>query len=248
MNIEDLAVQGWCFRNFKENERVAELVRECGLSKIELSGVHADFKDDKGFDKVIETYRKAGIGIVGIGVQGFANNPQTEEKYFEFVRKAGAKVMGVDFDLGTVPKCYRTAERLADKYDINLGIHNHGGWHWLGSSTMLRHVFANTSNRIGLFLDTAWALASSEDPIVWVETFKDRLYGLHVKDFVFDRAGKPQDVVVGTGNLDLGKLLSLLKESRFKGSVVLEYEGDVENPVPALKQCVTAVKERLGSV
>jgi len=248
MNIGNLAVQSWCFRNFKENEKVAELVAECGLSKIELSGVHADFTDDKVFDKVIGIYRKAGIGIVSIGVQPFANNPQNEEKYFEFVRRAGAKAMSVDFNLDTVPACYSTAEKLADKYDINLGIHNHGGWHWLGSSAMLRHVFANTSNRIGLFLDTAWALASGEDPIAWAEAFKHRLHGLHIKDFVFNRAGKPQDVVVGTGNLDLAKLLSLLKQSRYEGPVVLEYEGDVENPVPALKQCVAVMQENFKAI
>jgi len=246
MTLGDLAVQSWCLRHFKENEKVAELVRECGLSRIELSGVHADFTDDKVFDKVIAIYRKAGISIVGIGVQALAGNALKEEKYFEFVKRAGARAMSVDFNLDTVPACYRTAEKLADKYDIRLGIHNHGGQHWLGSSTMLRHVFANTSSRVGLFLDTAWALASGEDPIAWVEAFRSRLYGLHIKDFVFDRAGRPQDVVVGTGNLDLGRLLSLLEQSRYDAPIVLEYEGDVEDPVPALKKCVAAVKNKLA--
>jgi hypothetical protein len=47
---------------------------------------------------------------------------------------------------------------------------------------------------------------------------------------------------VGTGNLDLPQLLKNLEAVNFGGYAVLEYEGDVENPVPALKECVAAVR------
>ena len=73
--------------------------------------------------------------------------------------------------------------------------------------------------------------------------FGERLYGVHIKDFVFDRAGKPEDVVVGTGNLDLPGLFKAMAEVSFNGSPILEYEGDIENPVPALRQCVEAVRK-----
>jgi hypothetical protein len=33
-----------------------------------------------------------------------------------------------------------------------------------------------------------------------------------------------------------------MKAGGFDGCVVLEYEGDVENPVPALRKCVQAVR------
>jgi sugar phosphate isomerase/epimerase len=107
---------------------------------------------------------------------------------------------------------------------------------------MLRHVFKTTSPRIGLCLDTAWALDSGEDPVKMTREFGGRLYGLHVKDFVFDRAGKPEDVIVGTGNLDLSGLVEACREVDFNGYAVLEYEGDVENPVPAVRKCVEAVR------
>jgi len=240
---KELGVQSYCFRGFKDNEQVAQLVKKCGLSALELCGVHIDFQDVSQFEPVIETYKRNGIKIVAIGVQGFANDKKKEEKYFEFCKLAGCKLMSVSFNLSTTPKCYRTAERLADKYDVYLGIHNHGARHWLGSAEMLRYVFANTSKRIGLHIDTAWALDSREDPVAMCEMFADRLYGLHIKDFVFDRAGRPEDVIVGSGNLDLKKLIATLKKIDFKGAAVLEYEGDVENPVPAITKCVKAVRK-----
>ena len=238
---KELGVQSYCFRGFKENERVAELVRECGLSNIELCGVHADFADESGFGRIIETYTSRGVKIISIGVQRFSADEAAERKYFEFAARAGAKVISADFAVDSVPASFRTAEKLADEYDISLAIHNHGGRHWLGPAAMLRQVFASTSARIGLCLDTAWALDSGEDPVAMAETFADRLYGLHFKDFVFDRARKPEDVVVGQGNLALAQLMRALESNGFEGAAVLEYEADVSNPVPALQACVAAI-------
>jgi sugar phosphate isomerase/epimerase len=238
---KELAVQSYCFRGFKSNEEVADKVLECGLRKLELCAVHADFTDESGFDAVIDTYRKRGVEIVSIGVQGFKNDPATERKYFEFVKRAGVRVMSANFTADSVPDSVRSAEALAGEYDVRLGIHNHGGRHWLGSSQALTMVFGWAGARVGLMLDTAWALDSGEDPVKMAEAFGDRLVGVHIKDFVFDRARKPEDVVVGTGNLDLPGLLATMKKVGCTGPAILEYEGDVENPVPALKQCVEAV-------
>ncbi|MFC1582523.1 sugar phosphate isomerase/epimerase family protein [Planctomycetota bacterium] len=243
MNInEQLAVQSYCFRNFKDNQKVVELVKECGLSAIELCGVHADFNDENTFDDLLKVYADGGVGIVSIGVEGFSNDEAAERKRFDFSKKAGLKVISCDFRVNTVPDSYRTAEKLADEYDINVAIHNHGGRHWLGAAQMLDQVFADTSPRIGLCLDTAWAMHSHEDPVTLTERFKDRLYSLHLKDFVFDRAGNPEDVVVGTGNLDLAAVLDLLDKQGFSGPAVIEYEGDVEDPAPAVAKCVEAIK------
>ncbi len=237
----DVAIQSYCFRNFKDNSQVAQMVRECGCSKIELCGVHVDFSDESCFGEVIETYEKAGVQIVSIGVEKIGKSEVEARKRFEFVRKAGASHMSVDFAISEVPDSYRIAEKLADEYDINLGIHNHGGLHWLGSPAMLENVFGQTTGRIGLSLDTAWALHSHADPVQMAGEFSQRLYLIHLKDFLFDSAGNHRDVVVGRGNLDLESLMAVLRKVDFRGPVVIEYEGDAEDPVPALKECVDAL-------
>lgn len=237
-----MGVQSYCFRHFKDNAQVAQMIRDCGLNAVEICGVHVDFSAPDTFQKVIETYQNTGVQIVSIGVQGLKNDEAIERNYFDFAKQAGAKMMAISFGLGTTPESYRAAEKLADEYDLRLAIHNHGGRDWLGSAAMLGHVLADTSERIGLCIDTAWALDSGENPIQMAEKFADRLYGAHIKDFVFDRARHPEDVVVGTGNLDLPKFVEILKTNAKVGYAVLEYEGDAENPVPALKQCVAQIK------
>jgi len=244
MNLtHELGVQSWCYRHFKTTPEVIACLKETGLSAIELCGAHADFKDESKFDGIIALFRAADIRIVSIGVQQITGNAAVEEKYFEFVKRAGARFMSVDFPIENVPQSWRMAEKLAEKYDIKLCIHNHGGWHWLGNVQTLKDVFAKTSPRIGLCLDTAWAIDSSEDPIRMTETFKDRLYGMHIKDFSYGPRRQRTDVVAGTGCIDLKGVLGALKQMPFDGYAVLEYEGDVENPVPALKKCVAAVRQ-----
>ena len=133
-----LGVQSYCFRNFKDNKKVVELLKKCDLSRIELyGGAHIDFSDAGQFKNVISLYRENGIDIFSIGVCGFRDNEKEERKLFEFAKLARAKVISATFDINTVPASYRTAEKLADEYDINIAIHNHGGKHWLGSATML---------------------------------------------------------------------------------------------------------------
>jgi sugar phosphate isomerase/epimerase len=85
-------------------------------------------------------------------------------------------------------------------------------------------------------------LDSGFDPVEIAQKYQKRLYGLHIKDFIFDRAGNPEDVVVGTGNLKLKALADFLKSINFGGYVTLEYEGDAGNPVPALKKCVEEIR------
>ena len=60
----NFGVQSYCFREFKENQKVAQLVREIGLNRLEICGIHADFNDVRSFEKIVAVYRAAGVEIV----------------------------------------------------------------------------------------------------------------------------------------------------------------------------------------
>ena len=80
----------------------------------------------------------------------------------------------------------------------------------------------------------------------WVKDFPGQTYGVHYKDFVFDRDGMWHDTVVGKGTLDLPGFVAALEADGFDGMAVIEYEADVENPVPALTECVQVMRDLLG--
>jgi sugar phosphate isomerase/epimerase len=241
--IQPIAIQSWCYRNFKAIPALIEQLKNTGVSATELCGIHANFMDPSTHAATIEQFKKAGVRIVAIGVETMSGNVEKDKPRFEFCKAAGIKHMSISFAPEAMFDGLKNVEKLADQYDMKLGIHNHGGYDWLGNSTILKYVFSKTSPRIGLHLDTAWAIDAKQNPIKMVEQFPDRIHGVHVKDFLYEPNREPRDVIVGTGNLDLPGFMKALKKINFTGPLVIEYEGDVENPVPALKQCVEALKK-----
>ena len=238
--VSRLGIQSYCFRGFSEPARIVEGLRACAVDQLELCGVHWNPEGDVTPGDALKPYQNAGVSINAFGVHGFTEDEAVARVVFEFAKAAGFATISGDI---REPAGLTVAEKLCEEYGKKVAIHNHGRKHRLGSIAALEDLFARSSANIGLCLDTAWMLDSREDPLAAARKFRERLYGLHVKDFVFDRAGKPEDVVVGSGNLDLDGLAAFLADSGFDGYLTLEYEGDVQNPTPALQECCDAIRD-----
>ena len=236
--MEALAIQSWCFRGFKTHDEVTAALGECGVSRIELS--HAHYKPWEAGDhrEIVDYYRRRGVAISCYGAFGIAGDEEKARKVFDFAKTAGFDTIVVMFGQGGL----ETGEKLCAEYGKRIAVHNHGRHDPDGSVWRIEELLAGSSPNVGLCLDTAWMIDSGEDPVKVAEKFADRLYGVHIKDFVFDRAGKHSDVVVGTGNLDLPGFLKTLRRIDFNGFFTLEYEGDVNDPIPATKKCVEAIR------
>jgi sugar phosphate isomerase/epimerase len=243
----DFGVQSYCFRNFKDNKKVAELVRQIGLNKIEVCGVHANFEDPDGFAKVNEIYKQAGVDIISIGVQTFTGDAQKERKWMECAKIAGAKHISAHVQVPTFQTALPATAKMAAEFGIRIGLHCHGGYMFGGSPDVIDYLLKIGGNQVGLCIDTAWCMQigpKAGQPIQWVrERYKGRIYGIHYKDFTFDSKAMWTDVVVGTGNLDLPGFVKALDETQFNGMAVIEYEADPENPVPALTECVKKMRQ-----
>lgn len=240
-----IAIQSYCFRHFKPLPDFIAQLKSAGVSATELCGAHANFADPARHAEIHEPFKKAGVQIVAIGVETMTGDVARDTPKFEFCKLAGVKHMSITFAPALMDDHFaglKRVEQLAEKYDVRLGIHNHGGYDWLGNDTILRYVFSKVGPRIGLHMDTAWAIDAKQNPVKWAEQFADRMSGIHVKDFTYSPQRQPSDVVIGTGNLDLPALMKTLKSGGFAGPVVIEYEGDVQNPVPALKDCVARLQ------
>lgn len=241
--INKLAIQSWCFRAFRETDKVIQAIKDSNVSAIELCGVHIDPMNSTYRD-ILKAYQDAGVEVTCFGVHWFNNDEDATRKVFEFAKETGLKSINADFNIDFLPM----AERFCSEYDIKLSVHNHGRHHQWGSVRDLDKLFSQSSKNIGLCLDTAWMLDSGEDPINIGEKYAERLYGVHIKDFVFNRAGRPEDTIIGTGNLDINAFTKLLIDKGFEGTLTLEYEGDENNPVPATKECVKVVKDAFNKL
>jgi len=238
---DDLAIQTYTFRGIADDADVIAATKACGVNKLEMCDCHVAPAEDVDWRPAYQLYQSAGIGFAAHGVIGIGADEDIARKTFEYAREIGVTDISADFEEGGI----EVAEKLCAEYGIRIGIHNHGREHRLGSVQQLDDLFGRTSPNIGLWLDTGWMLDSREDPAEVADHFRERLYGLHIKDFVFGDDGKPEDVIAGTGDLDLSSVLGYLVEIDFQGAVAIEYEGDVDNPVPAVTQSVNNIKSTL---
>lgn len=244
----NFGVQSYCFRHFKDNPTVAGLVKKIGVSSVEVCAVHADFNDPAGFNDVVKIYSNAGVDIVSIGVQTFTG-ADVERKWFECAAAAGAKHISAHFKVDSYQAAVPATAKLCEEFGIKIGIHCHGGYMFGGSLDVLSHLRELGGENIGICIDTAWCMQIGPhqgNPVKWVEKFGSGVHGVHYKDFVFAPNAQWSDVVVGTGTLDLPAFVGALEAVNFDGMAVIEYEADVENPVPALTECVNKMRSLAG--
>lgn len=244
-HARNFGLQSYCLRTTRDNAAVAAQVRDLGLDRIEVCAAHIDFNDPAEHAAVIAAYREAGVEIVSIGVQTFTGDAERERRWCAFAQAAGAKHISAHFCIDSFTTAIPAACRLAEEYDLRIAVHCHGGYQFGGQPAVLDHFLQLGTDRLGICLDTAWCMQigpQQGDPLAWIDRFGSRIYGVHYKDFVFEPDAAWRDVVVGSGNLDLPAVVDALDRVGFDGYAVIEYEGDPDDPMPALGECVERMR------
>jgi sugar phosphate isomerase/epimerase len=244
-----LGIQSYCFRTFKTLPELIEALSAVGLKYVEIWPGHQDpGADEAELRTVLNTLAANGITMDSFGLATFTADEAPARKVLEFCKMAGVKAVTADVRGDDLDAAIANAERLAEEFDINLAIHNHGRKHQWGHPDQLDELFARTSKRIGLCLDTAWMLDCGIDPLDALGKYADRLYGVHLKDFIFDADGNHEDVIIGTGGLDLPELMRRLNAMNFDGYMSLEYEGEVDAPLPNVITCLEAIQDTIAAL
>ena len=247
--VSEFGIQSYCFREWKNNADVAKKIAGLGLNSVELCSVHADFRDVARFKDVVDVYKTHGISIASLGVETLIGDAK-ERDIFACAALAGARHLSVHFKVDSFHPAIEQTKKLADEFGLRVGIHCHGGYVFGGQPEVLDYLIKLGSPQIGLCLDTAWCLQIGPrfgKPLEWIKRYAGHIYGVHFKDFVFARNGAWQDTIVGEGNLDLPAFVAALEASGFDGMGVIEYESEQYDPVPALKNCVAALRSAIPS-
>lgn len=241
MPTTDLAIQSWCLRARESLADVITDLQASGVTAVELCRKHCDFDDPDAVEAAVAQLAAAGITVVSTGVEGISRPRAELATLFDQLARFGCGTVSIDAAPEADEATWQQAAELAAERGLRLAIHNHGKHHWLGNAATLRRILAATPATIGLCVDTAWALDAGEDPVAWIREFADRVYSVHLKDFTFDADGNGEDVVIGrSGNLDLEALMAAVAACPEEPHQIIEYEGDVDAPVPALAACVEA--------
>ena len=92
--------------------------------------------------------------------------------------------------------------------------------------------------------DIGHFLRANQVPVLAVEVFGRRIYGVHLKDVKDARTS----TILGDGDLKLGDLLQALVKLKYNHCKALEYEERERNPNPDFKKCLMGIRNALDSV
>ena len=222
-----LGLASYTFREFSLDTTI-EYTKRLGISKIALKSMHLPLDSSEADIKAAaKKISDAGLELYGAGVIYMKSEAEVNQA-FAYAKAAGMKmIIGVpNHDLLPL------AEKKVKETDIKLAIHNHGpGDDLYRSPKDVYEKVKGLDKRIGLCMDIGHVVRIGEDPSVWAEKFKDRIYDIHLKDE--DKAqedGKPLEI--GRGVTDIPAFLKTMIKVGYTGYMSLEYEKDGKDPLP----------------
>ena len=182
----------------------------------------------------------AGVSVIGYGVVPFGKDADANRRIFEFAKRLGITYLSADPD----PACFDDLDKLVEKFDIAVGIHNHGPGHRYAKIETIAQAIKDHHAKIGCCIDTGHFLLSKIDPVDAVEAFGTRVYGVHLKDV----KDANTFTVLGKGDLRTVDLLKALARNKYSYCLAIEYEEKPENPIDDIKACLAEAARAIAEV
>ena len=223
-----LGAQTWTFRD-RTTVEALRTMGKLGLSAVEIcpgqklspdtgEAVFGPEMTAEQRELVKREAKAAGVTLHSLGVVEFGT--EDAEKYFVL-----AKALGMDMiSCEPKPEALDLAQKLAEKYDLRLAIHNHPKpSRYCDPATVA--AAAKGRDRIGACADTGHWPRSGFTVMQGLTTLDGKIFELHFKDIVIDEKNPGGvDRPWGEGKQDAAGMLRELKRQGFKGVVLVEYE------------------------
>ncbi|MFW5755779.1 MAG: TIM barrel protein [Tangfeifania sp.] len=226
-----LGIASYSLRNFNREQALDMTVR-CGVERICFKSMHLPLDSGKAeIEKAVADCKEKGVALYSGGVIYMKNNAEVDQA-FEY-----AKMAGMDMIVG-VPnhELLSYVEGKVKDYDIKLAIHNHGpGDDLYPSAESAYNLIKNMDKRMGLCIDIGHTKRIDRNPEQDVIDFFDRVHDIHIKDVTAAKA-EGTTCIVGRGVIDIPSFLETVVKMDYKGTIALEYEADVNDPLPGMME------------
>lgn len=196
------------------------------------------------FKEIRAKFDKAGIALMGY-VMTFSEDftDQEIDRTFLAAKTLGVKIIGTNQT--RVPMGKRLAP-FADKYDIDLGWHNHAmveNPDEVASVDSFKNLFS-MSRRFKANLDIGHFVAGNNDALAFMRQYgKDRITHLHLKD---RRRNNGPNQPWGQGETPVADALRLLQKEKYPIYAIIEYEYMGQAPaIQEVKNCVQFIRTAL---
>jgi sugar phosphate isomerase/epimerase len=245
-----LSSQAYTFRKLSLFETI-DLLDAMGIRYIEMypgqrySPMKPDVRashdmPDELVDELIAKLKEKNVTPVLYGVVALPNDEAKSRKVFEYAKKLKLEGIVTEPPKDAIP----LIDRLAGEYGMKVAIHNHpkpSGWY--DCKTVLEAT--RDAKHVAACADIGHWARSELTPAECIKMLKGKIVSLHVKDI----DAKKEDVVWGTGKVDVRAVLEELHRQQAKNLIFsIEYEkgeGDelIANVAKSVEFFNSVVKE-----
>lgn len=188
---------------------------------------------EAAYERVAKKLADAGIQLVAFGVTGLSGDEAESRKTFEFCKRFGIGVINTE----AREDAFDTIEKLAQEYQIKVGIHNHPEPSYYWNPDKVLKAIEGRGPWIGACADTGHWMRSGLEPLDCLKKLEGRIVSFHFKDL--NQKGKgAHDVPWGQGQANAKALIEEMKRQNFRGPVSIEYEHNWLESLPEIGQCV----------
>ncbi|MBT1688959.1 sugar phosphate isomerase/epimerase family protein [Dawidia soli] len=232
-----LGLASYTLRKFNLDD-VIRISKRLGLTGVALKDMHMPLKSPiEDVRQMAEKVNASGLRLYGAGVI-YMNTEQEVDTTFRYAAAAQLEMI-----IG-VPKhsLLPMVNEKVKTHNIKVAIHNHGpGDEMYSSPADVYARIKDLDKRIGFCIDIGHVVRIGQDPVAFIEKYKDRLYDLHMKD-VDKRAADGGAIEIGRGVIPIPAVIQALKKINYQGTVAFEYEKDGDDPVAGLAESIGYVK------
>ena len=229
-----MGIQSYTLRDMSFDKALDTIANDLKLKYVEIYPGHHTGQSPQ---QVKEKLGKRGLQAVAYGVVPFTKDAAANRKFFEIGKILGLKSLSCDPDRDA----FDTLDKQVEEYGIAAAIHPHGpGAKWV-EIKQIHDAVKDHHKLIGLCNDTGHLIRANQDPVEACHVFKDRLHGVHFKDFKRLGGNKWEDCVLGDGELKVDALVKALLDMKYDGPLSLEYEGG--HPVEASRESLARIQK-----
>jgi sugar phosphate isomerase/epimerase len=232
-DIFSLGMAGYTFKNFNVDALI-EMMKRVRLTNLSVKDFHMPLNStQEQINSVLEKFKAGGINVYTVGVI-YMKTRESVDQAFNYARMAGVKMIvgAPEYEL------LKYVEEKIKEYDFRMAIHNHGPDNPLyPNATDIWNHIKDLDPRIGICIDIGHTTRDGQDPSVDIERYQSRIFDIHIKDV--DKATKEgKTVEIGRGIIDIPKVIATLRKIRYNGKCSLEFEKDMNDPLPGIAESI----------
>lgn len=163
----------------------------------------------------------------GLTVTSFAGDMGATRQEFvatgELAQALGTRVVGGWGSLLNTDRA--SAIDILNEYDLRLGLENHPE---KNAQEIIERIGGASGGRVGAAVDTGWFGTHGADAALALETLRDYLVVVHLKDV--RAAGGHETCRLGDGVVGIERCVQTLKRVGYTGSISIEHEPNDYDP------------------